>query len=222
MSGFLGAVRADLGRCTDLGTLSARRMFSTLRGEIGLQALLVYRFGRLLRAAARRPLVWPLLPIGWLLYAMAAELVRECYDIRLELSADIGPGFWIGHFGGIELAHCQLGERCTVGQHTKVGRRGDVAQPRIGSGVWIGAHAAIYGNLRIGDGGPSHRVRASSRTSPVGLWSSGTPAVSPCAATTTAQSSAQVESRARGRRDQPPAQQQWDPCYPAQGEAKVH
>ncbi len=152
MSGFIAAFRADLGRCTGLGTLSARRMLSALSSEIGLQALLVYRFGRLLRCAAGQPLAWPLLPVGWVLYAMAAELVRECYDIHLELSADIGPGFFIGHFGGIELAHCQLGERCTVGQQTKLGGRGEGAHLRIGSGVWIGAHAVIYGNLQIGDG----------------------------------------------------------------------
>ena len=161
--------------------------------------------------------------VGWLLYAMAAELVRECYDIRLELSADIGPGFWIGHFGGIELAHCQLGERCTVGQHDQ------------GRASWRG-RATAHRKRRVDRGARGHirqpsnrrrcddrtRVRASSETSPVGLWSSGTPAVSPCAVTTIAQSSAQVESHARGCRYVAAGPTAAGSVNPAQGEAQVH
>jgi serine O-acetyltransferase len=149
---FRAAIRADLARCANLQELSAWGTLAVIRGELGLQALLVYRFGRLLRSCNRRVLAWPVLPLGWLLYAMAAELVRQCYDIRLALSADIGPGFWIGHFGGIKLANCRLGESCTVGQQTRVGRAEDPEGPQIGDGVWVGAHARIYGRVRIGDG----------------------------------------------------------------------
>lgn len=151
-SEFLAAIRADLARCANLQALSVWRTVAVVRDELGLQALLVYRFGRLLRSCKGRLWVWPVLPLGWLLYAMAAEAVRQCYDIRLALSADIGPGFWIGHFGGIELANCRLGENCNVGQQTRVGRAEDPEGPQIGDGVWVGAHARIYGRLRIGDG----------------------------------------------------------------------
>ena len=61
-------------------------------------------------------------------------------------------GIWIGHFGGIELANCRMGEGCTVGQQTKVGCLAETDGPQIGNGVWIGAHARICGRIRIGDG----------------------------------------------------------------------
>ena len=152
MKEFLLATRADLSRCVGAGAIPIRRKLAVIRGEIGLQALLVYRFGRLLRSWRRRPALWPVLPFGWLLYAMAAELVRACYNIRIALSAEIGAGFWIGHFGGIELANCRMGEGCTVGQQTKVGCLAETDGPQIGNGVWIGAHARICGRIRIGDG----------------------------------------------------------------------
>jgi carbonic anhydrase/acetyltransferase-like protein (isoleucine patch superfamily) len=68
----------------------------------------------------------------------------------MSLSADIGEGFWIGHFGGIEVINCRLAERCSVGQQTKVGRAEQLDGPQIGDGVWIGAHAKIFGPVKVG------------------------------------------------------------------------
>jgi serine O-acetyltransferase len=152
MSGFRAAVRADLERCLGDRQRSAIGVLAILWEDMGLQAVFVYRFGRLLRAARRRVLLWPLLLPAWLLYALAALWVRSAYGIRLSLSAEIGAGFWVGHFGGVEVANCRLGERCSVGQQTKVGHARETPGPQIGDGVWIGAHARIAGPLRVGDG----------------------------------------------------------------------
>jgi serine O-acetyltransferase len=112
----------------------------------------VYRLGRLLQAWRTRALLWPLLPFGWLLYGFGVLLVRKGYGIHLSLTADIGAGFWVGHFGGIEVVNCRLGERCSVGQQTKVGRHDEPDGPQVGDGVWIGAHARIFGPAKIGAG----------------------------------------------------------------------
>jgi serine O-acetyltransferase len=152
MSGFRAAVRADLQRCLGDRERSAMSALGILWHDMGLQAVLVYRFGRLLRAARRWVPLWPLLLPAWLLYALAALWVRSAYGVRLALSADIGAGFWVGHFGGVEVVNCRLGERCSVGQQTKVGHAGDIHGPQIGDGVWIGAHARIVGPWRVGDG----------------------------------------------------------------------
>jgi serine O-acetyltransferase len=176
VSGFWNAVRADIHRCVSENETSMRRKFAVIWGEMGLQAVLVYRFGRLLRSSARCPLAWPLLPFGWLLYACAVALVRSGYGIRLSPSADIGPGFWVGHFGGIEVVNCRLGERCSVGQQTKVGRHGEPAGPQVGNGVWIGAHARVFGSVSIGDGAtiaPGARV---TRNVPAAALVAGDPA----------------------------------------------
>lgn len=119
----------------------------------GLQALIVYRFGRWLRAAPnsffKTILLAPLHPVYWAL-ALGA---RKAYGIQLAQSADISPGLYIGHFGGIEVKNCRIGPNCAIQQQVKLlplekTRPG----PTIGKGVWIGAHAQICGELVVGDG----------------------------------------------------------------------
>jgi serine O-acetyltransferase len=152
MSGFRQVVRADIHRWVSENETSVRPTIAAIWHEMGLQAVLVYRFGRLLRSGSTRIAAWPLLPCGWLLYACAVFVIRRGYGIRLSQSAEIGAGFWVGHFGGCEVLNCRLGERCSVGQQTKVGRPGEPDGPQVGNGVWIGAHARIIGPVRVGDG----------------------------------------------------------------------
>jgi serine O-acetyltransferase len=152
MNEFMEAAAADVERCRNPHHASAWHTLAVIWREVGLQAVLVYRFGRALRAGNRRVPLWPLLPFGWLLYALGAVAMRRCYGIRLALNADIGKGFWVGHFGGIEVVNCRLGEQCSVGQQTKVGSETHQGGPQIGDGVWIGAHARITGSAHIGSG----------------------------------------------------------------------
>lgn len=149
----LGAlVRSDIARSLNDQAYTFWQALGALRREFGLQALLVYRFGRLLRSGRRQVLLWPLLAAGWLLYLPAAALMRACYGIRLALSAEIGPGCLVRHFGGIEVMNCRLGARCSVGQQTRVGRAAEPLGPQIGDGVWVGAHAQVWGAIQIGGG----------------------------------------------------------------------
>lgn len=152
MSTHWQAVRADVRRCVPGRETSRLRVLATLGVNMGLHAVLVYRFGRLLRASNKRIVIWPLLPAGWLLYGIAVFVVRSAYDIRISLSADIGAGFWVGHFGGVEVMNCRLGERCSVGQQTHVGHAEQAKGPEVGDGAWIGAHARITGPVRVGNG----------------------------------------------------------------------
>lgn len=151
MSTYWETVRADIRRCVNDKEASTRHVLATLGVHMGLQAILVYRFGRLLRASRTRIAVWPLLPAGWLLYLVAVVIVRSAYDIRIALSADIGAGFWVGHFGGVEVINCRLGERCSVGQQTRVGQAQQAEGPQVGDEAWIGAHARIIGPVRVGN-----------------------------------------------------------------------
>lgn len=125
--------------------------FDTLLSNQGLQAVLVYRFGQMLNSRRHRILTWPLLAIGWLLYWPAAWLIRSCYGINLSLTADIGAGFFVAHFGGVEVANCRIGAGCSIGHQTKIGRALEPDGPQIGDGVWIGAHSRIFGPTQIGD-----------------------------------------------------------------------
>ncbi|MGH8202731.1 MAG: serine O-acetyltransferase [Steroidobacteraceae bacterium] len=161
MRPFRQVIRADFERYLLGSPLNARRACSTVLRYPGLQALLVYRFGRILLGCMRRPWWWPLLPLAVFLYLLAVTTVRSCYGIRLFQSAQIGAGCSILHFGGIEIANCRLGENCSVAQGTRIGSRSDGRGPTVGDTVWIGAHTRVLGPVVIGDGatiGPGSRV----------------------------------------------------------------
>lgn len=141
--------------------MNARRALGAVLRYPGLQALLIYRFGRMLLGCTGRPWCWPLLPPAALLYLIAVTVVRACYGIRLFQSARIGAGCSILHFGGIEVVNCRLGESCSIAQGTRIGSRSDARGPTIGDSVWIGAHATVLGPVVIGSGatiGPGSRV----------------------------------------------------------------
>jgi serine O-acetyltransferase len=118
----------------------------------GLQATLVYRFGRSLAQLATSPAGRVIALCLWAPYAIANWSVRKSYGIDLALSAHIGPGLYIGHFGGIKIANCELGPSCSIAQHTVIGDAHSNERPVIGARVWIGAHARILGAITVGDG----------------------------------------------------------------------
>lgn len=142
---------ADVARFVDKDRAS-RGIWRLLSRNYGLQALLAYRLGRWLLRAAGKWYLWPLLPVGWPLYYLLSRYVRAAFDIQLELSADIGPGFYIGHFGAIRVRRCRIGTNCSIGRLTEITPGAGGLGPVIGNCVWIGAHAQIVGSYRIESG----------------------------------------------------------------------
>jgi serine O-acetyltransferase len=143
-----GALQADMRRCGDSrrGYRSSWRLFAE---NYGLQALLAYRLGRwLLRH--NRFLWWPALPAGWIFYYLLSRYVRLAFDIHLELSADIGPGLYIGHFGALHVGHCRIGANCSIACLTVIAPAPTGAGPIIGDRVWTGVNVQIIGPFRIG------------------------------------------------------------------------
>jgi serine O-acetyltransferase len=145
-----GAFTADLRRCAAID--QPRWALQLFTRNYGLHALLAYRLGRFLLRAGRQYYLWALLPFGWLLYFLLSRLARTVFDIRLELSADIGPGFYIGHFGAIRIRRCRIGTNCSIGRLINIMPAAAGAGPVIGDRVWIGVHAQIVGGYRIGSG----------------------------------------------------------------------
>lgn len=91
---------------------------------------------------------------------MVARLMHKHYKFKFGLSipwqTEIGPGFYIGHHGGIVVneaarigRNCNISHGVTIGQVNR-GRRKGV--PTIGDGVYIGPGAAIIGAVHVGDG----------------------------------------------------------------------
>jgi serine O-acetyltransferase len=145
------AARADIERYLMAHPRLSARTATVILFRRGLQAVLVYRLGAWLRTAPSRPLAWPLvLPLS-IAYLFGRALVRRGYGIRIEGSADIGPGLYIGHFGGIELRNCVIGEHCCIGQQVRIVGPRPGEGPTIGSRVWIGGHSRVESRVSIGD-----------------------------------------------------------------------
>ena len=121
---------------------------SVLLAEPGLQAIVVYRINK---KNSNHFLRFFFSPILFLL----TLFIRKAYGIHISNSANIGEGFYIGHFGGIYIGDSTIGDNCVVSNQVKIKgvllSTGELVFPVIGNKVWIGAHSRIEGDITIGD-----------------------------------------------------------------------
>lgn len=148
---MIEALKQDMKRyrigqtsCPYAFAYTIRKLFSTY----GLHATAVYRFGRWINTRFHYRVMLPLKFVLNIIYAVTDWMIRKAYGIKLNRYADIGPGLYIGHFGGIEVGPCTIGANCSIAQQVKICSVNDTEMHvRIGSCVWIGAHARIEGCL---------------------------------------------------------------------------
>jgi serine O-acetyltransferase len=141
--------RADIERYSHV---LGRSKWTVLFFAQGAQAALVYRVGHwwYTRLNAKIPLVRGL----YLLHFFFFRLAEILTGISLEPKAEIGPGLYIGHFGGIIVgsgvtlgANCNLSQGVTLGVDGRGERRGS---PQVGDRVFIGPGAKVFGKITIG------------------------------------------------------------------------
>ncbi|MGH8581571.1 MAG: serine O-acetyltransferase [Gammaproteobacteria bacterium] len=141
-------LRADYRRVADPAEPLARRWFNVLT-NYGFLSIAVYRYGKYANGV-KTPLVNLLLKI---IYFAAKTLVEILFGISIDVNSNIGPGFYIGHFGCIVI-HGDLGAHCSVGQGVTIGSKGagrSDGWPTLGDNVYVGTGAKIIGRIRIGD-----------------------------------------------------------------------
>ena len=116
--------------------------------EQSIWAVWIYRLGR--RIYLRRPGL--LRSVALKFYWLAYRLIETVVGISLPVSADIGPGLRIWHFGNVIVhADVVMGANCTLRQGVTIGTRyQDGPVPRIGDNVDFGAYAQVLGGVRIG------------------------------------------------------------------------
>jgi len=77
------------------------------------------------------------------------------FGIAIPPETDIGPGFYIGHFGGIVVnSRAVIGKNCNISHGVTLGQanRGkNKGFPVIGDNVYIGPGAKIIGAVKIGN-----------------------------------------------------------------------
>jgi serine O-acetyltransferase len=150
MDPIFAALRADVRRTYDLLEGPHLRRIVNCARSPGVQAVAVYRFGQWL---AERPMVVRVFLEP--LYIVGQFLVQALWGIELPRAARIGPGLYIGHFGGITIsplavmgAHCSISPSITIGM---AGHGERCGVPVIGDRVYIAPGARIFGKIRIGD-----------------------------------------------------------------------
>lgn len=116
----------------------------------GFIATCLYRYGRWAKSIRPR---WLSLPFK-LVYRVLKVPMELVFGIDISVNSNIGPGLYIGHFGGIFLV-CDAGANLSVSQGVTIGYKGAGKSdrwPRIGDNVYIGAGAKVIGDISIGDG----------------------------------------------------------------------
>jgi len=144
---MLSDLRADFERYRELDRARPAALL-WVRNQ-GLWALAEHRFGRGVREAGGP---WrALLPLS-LVWHMLIEITT---GISIGPNADLGPGCYIGHFGGIIVAgDVRMGPGCTFSQGVTIGEGGRGEErgcPVVGANVYIGPGAKVFGSITIGD-----------------------------------------------------------------------
>lgn len=117
---------------------------------IGFHVTVIYRYGQWLYNSHR--ILNFLIPLFRLTYIFCKWLVEKMYDIQIDCSATIGSGLYIGHFGGIKIRNCMVGNNFSIHQHVKINESQEPENKRpltIGDNVWVGPHAHIIGPISI-------------------------------------------------------------------------
>lgn len=111
-------------------------------------------------------------------YFFGSLLCEIVMGMRLDPSAKIGPGLYIGHYGGIRInMDTQIGENCSLTHNVTIGTKGlgKKGSPRIGNNVYIGTGATLIGHISVGDGARIAANTLVTRNVPAGATVMGVP-----------------------------------------------
>ena len=143
-------LRADIRRTYDYQHGSRRRKIACCIAAPGVQAVVVYRFGQWAKLQPKL-LRCVLDPLYWI----GNTLIRIAWGIDVPRDAKIGPGLYIGHFGGIIISSAAvIGRGCNLSQAVTVGLAGEGERggvPTIGDEVYLGPGARLFGKITVGN-----------------------------------------------------------------------
>jgi len=116
----------------------------------GVHAIVNVRFDHWIK---KKNIVFKLILLP--MYQMQYYLIRTRWGIEIPAAAQIGKGFYIGHFGGIIISSsAKIGENVNISQQVTIGISGNGDKrgcPVIGDNVYIAPGAKIFGKITIGN-----------------------------------------------------------------------
>lgn len=93
-----------------------------------------------------------------MLYALsriALKRTEHRFGISIPYNTEIGPGFYIGHFGGIVVSpDVKIGRNCNINHGVTIGSTysgKNPGTPTIGDGVYCGPGSKVIGGIEIGN-----------------------------------------------------------------------
>lgn len=91
---------------------------------------------------------------GYIYNRLLLHHYRFKYGFEISPATSIGPGFYIGHFGGVVISpYAVLGSNVNIAQGVTIGSTSTgprLGAPTLGDRVWVGANAIIVGKITIG------------------------------------------------------------------------
>lgn len=142
--------RQDLLRVYELTCGSAlKRVIDCYRAP-GLHAIGVYRLGHWLinKNLCLKIVLGPI-------YVLLEHRIRSRWGIEIDRYAKIGPGCYIGHYGGITISGLtRIGSGASISQLVTIGVSGrgrERGSPTIGNDVYIAPGAKLFGRIHIGN-----------------------------------------------------------------------
>ena len=124
-------------------------MIGCLR-EPGVQAVAIFRLGHWLLGQPLMLRVF-LTPV----YLYLDHRIRAKWGIQIQRRAEIGEGFYIGHYGGIFVtSEATIGRNFNISQNVTIGVSGNGERrggPSIGDNVYVAPGAIISGRHKIGN-----------------------------------------------------------------------
>jgi serine O-acetyltransferase len=92
--------------------------------------------------------------IPYVFYRLLLNHYRFKYGFEISPTTSIGPGLYIGHFGGIVIspyavlgANINIAQGCTIGATSRGPR---IGAPTLRERVWVGANAILVGKITVG------------------------------------------------------------------------
>ena len=149
---MLKNVRADLLRLVDPGsryednTWNTRKVVFGFLDALGAWAVVEYRFRRWVRTLPM-PARLALKPVS-MITRKSMEIVA---GVSISSDAEIGPGFYIVHFGGVFVGPGVVaGSNLSLSQGVTVGiEKGE--SPKLGDWVYLAPGAKVFGPVAMGD-----------------------------------------------------------------------
>ena len=141
------ALRADLYRYR--GQTNRGAFLSAYLREPGFR--FTYYLRKVAFYATRKRSIWI---FAYLYHRAMLHHYRFKYGLDISPTASIGPGLYIGHFGGVVISpEAVLGANVNIAHGVTIGatsRGARLGAPTLEDRVWVGAHAVIVGNVTIG------------------------------------------------------------------------